>query len=100
MTQPRLIRSAGDAAVGLVRHRTENRMVPLLQLIGASGQRYQVELTVDDVRQICGDLVHLLSANQEEVARWWTKLADGADGRPPAPQRREQSKYVGGSSTP
>ena len=90
----RFLRSAGGASVGLARHRTENRMVPLLRFETREGKQFQVELTIDDVRGIGHDIVMLLSADQAEVAAWWRNLADGSDGRPMAP------KPLRGTTTP
>ena len=75
----RFLRSAGGASVGLARHRTENRMVPLLRFETREGKQFQVELTPDDVRGIGHDIVMLLSADQAEVTAWWQALADGSD---------------------
>ncbi len=82
----RYLCSAGGASVGLVRHRTENRMLAVLQFTTCESKKFQVELTLDDVRGIGHDIVMLLSADQAEVAAWWRTLADGSDGRPRAPK--------------
>jgi hypothetical protein len=79
----RYLCSAGGASVGLVRHRTENRMLALLQFVTGEGKRFQVELTIDDVRGIGHDIVQLLSASRADVTVWWRALADGSDGEGP-----------------
>ena len=79
----RYLCSAGGASVGLVRHRTENRMLAVLQFTTCESKKFQVELTLDDVRGIGHDIVMLLSADQAEVAAW-RRTAEGAEAIGPA----------------
>jgi hypothetical protein len=76
-------RSGGGASVGVARHRQrDDLMVAVLSVATIDGKRWQFELSLDDVHNLHADLVKLLSASADQVAAWWSVLADGADGRP------------------
>jgi hypothetical protein len=79
------LEATGDAGVGLARHRElHDRMIPLLRFTTTDGRQFQIKLTVDDLRGIGHDVIRLFSADRAEVSSWWSRLADGADGRPRA----------------
>jgi hypothetical protein len=96
----RYLQATGDASVGLVRHpRLHDRMLPLLRFTTADGRQFQVELTVADVRGIGHDVIQLFSADRAEVSSWWSRLADGSDGRPraapvPSPVRASPTTHT------
>jgi hypothetical protein len=79
-----IVCAAGDIDVVLARHRSENRMVPLLTFTAADGTHYTVELSTPDVIALHESLKIMFDADQAEVSRWWQTLADGSDGRPRA----------------
>jgi hypothetical protein len=71
---PRFLRSRGGAKLALARHRTEARMVPLLQLTTAVGA-FQIEFGADELRAVLSDALRLVSADPAEVASWWSHLS-------------------------
>ena len=79
--------AAGDTSIVLARHRSENRMVPLLTFTATDGTHYTCELSTRDVVALHESLTVMFDADQAAVDQWWQRLADGSDGRPRAAQR-------------
>ena len=60
----RRLQSSGDAAFGVMRDpRRDNHIVAVLTITTIDDTRWQVELTLDDVRNMRADLVELLGAD-------------------------------------
>lgn len=86
---PMIRRSIGGASIGVARHRQkDDLMVAVARFNTADGDRWQFELTLDDVHNLYADLGALLTADADKVASWWNSLADGSDGRPCSPAMR------------
>jgi hypothetical protein len=64
----------GSAEIFLGKHRTENRMTPLLRYRTRSGAEHVVELSTEDVVSVMESLVILHSAEQPQITEWWKAL--------------------------
>lgn len=79
------VASSGNCSIGVTRDEVlDDRMAAALTFSDTAGTYHVVDLTLSDVRNMFGDLVRLLGANQQQVDTWWQRLADGRDGRPQA----------------
>ena len=64
----------GSAEILLAKHRTENRLTPLLHYRTLSGAEHVVELSTADVNSLMASLIRLHAAEAPEVAEWYRKL--------------------------
>jgi len=64
----------GSAEVVLAKHRTENRMTPLLRYREADGAEHVVEFSRADTVSVMRSLVRMFSATQPEISAWWETL--------------------------
>src|SRR5262245_6160569 len=64
----------GSAEIVLAKHRSDNRMTPLLRYHTLSGSEHIVELSQADVVSVMASLVRLFSAEQPEISEWWREL--------------------------
>jgi hypothetical protein len=64
----------GSAEILLAKHRTQNRMTPLLRYRTLSGAEHVVELSQADVVSVMRSLVVLFSGTPEDVTEWWREL--------------------------
>jgi hypothetical protein len=71
----------GSAEVVLAKHRTENRMTPLLRYRERDGREHAVELSTADVTALMQSLVTMFAADQPQVTAWWRELTAGKDNR-------------------
>jgi hypothetical protein len=69
-----LFASQGTADIVLARHRSENRLVPLLRFAGTAGVGYTVELSTSDVVSLFESLQTMFGADAEQVAEWWRQV--------------------------
>jgi hypothetical protein len=67
----------GDAEILLAKHRTENRMTPLLRYHTLGGSEHVVELSQADVVSVMESLVIMFKAEQPEIETWWRELTAG-----------------------
>jgi hypothetical protein len=88
MPTPLVIRSRGDAQIKLaVDRRHPNRMRAILTLSDeVIGRPIIVELAAAELRNVLGDALRLISADQREVDRWWTQLRDNSRPEPALPE--------------
>jgi hypothetical protein len=63
----------GSTSVVLMKHRVENRMVPVLRYRGISG----VELSREDTVALMRSLVTYFSGTPEDISEWWRQLTKG-----------------------
>jgi hypothetical protein len=80
--EPQLLRSRGDASVGIVVPPAQpDRLAALMTFTATGGQTVQIELRLSDVGRVAADLVQVLTANADQICRWWYRLSAG-DKRP------------------
>lgn len=90
----RLLRSRGDAAVGVVVPPGQlDRMAMLLSFTAVGGQSVQVELARTDVGRVAADLGRILAAAADQLCHWWYRLSVG-DNRPGALATAENAPAV------
>jgi hypothetical protein len=97
MLTPLIIRSRGDAQIKLaVDPQHPNRMRAILTLSDeVIGRPIIVELAADELRNVLGDALRLISADQREVDQWWMQLRDKPRPEPALPEPRSPSRRAG-----
>jgi hypothetical protein len=88
MPTPLIIRSRGDAQIKLaVDPQHPNRIRAILTLSDeVIGRPIIVELAADELRNVLGDALRLISADKREVDQWWMQLRDKPRPEPALPE--------------
>ena len=76
--------AGGTAEMVLAKHRTENRMTPLLRYRELDGREHVVELSTPDVVALMASLVRMFAAERPEIAEWYRQLTAGTEWCAPA----------------
>jgi hypothetical protein len=77
----RLLRSRGDAAVGIVVPPQQlDRLAVLLTFTASDRKAVQVELARTDIGRLAADLTRILAADAEQMCSWWYRLSKNNPG--------------------